>query len=578
MTNHNEIWQVNVNGQIYETNFAGLAEWINEGSLLPNDKVRRGHLPWVEAGKISLLYGFFNAKELGIAPPVVPTINPPPIEQTLPQSTENVVVSTNVPQPKVETAKLETSEQNHQAKTPNYLPNPDSDVCAIHADRQAVYVCGCCAYTYCKACPHTYSSVKICPFCGEMCHLLEVVATKEQRVRQVEHGFGFMEFANALGYPFKFPASLVFGAVMFMFFTIGQSVTSVGGIYLLVASIFCAMLANTLTFGILANSVESMAKGKMILDFMPRFDEFSLWDDVVHPFFLSIGVYVVSFGLFIALIIGMVWYSWSSISSSLEQPAISTLMPAAQDDLNSAKQIPQIKQLSEQLNKNNQWKDGQIPDANQIANSQTTTASDQEAESQRLPEMINQSHQAQMESVVGKLPTNEQSTYQQMAATLLQTSGLFIIPIFSALLWWLLHFPGLFIILIFLAFLWGLFYFPVACAVAGYTHSFTSVINPAIGLDTIKHLGFDYVKILLMFLGLAIITFVVSLILGIIFSLFDLPQMGNLPAIAVGSFFHFYFWIVFSIILGLALRKNSARLNLFQVSNQWSVVSNSKKI
>ncbi len=129
---------------------------------------------------------------------------------------------------------------------------------------------------------------------------------------------------------------------------------------------------------------------------------------------------------------------------------------------------------------------------------------------------------------------------------------------------------------ILLALLWGLFYFPVACAVAGYTRSITAVINPAVGLDAIKHLGFDYVKILLMCLVLAVFTFIVSLILGIIFSPFDLPQIGNLPLVAIASLFHFYIWIVFSIILGFALYKNSSRLNLFQIKSEWSVANESK--
>ncbi|MDQ3181519.1 MAG: hypothetical protein M3Q33_13490, partial [Acidobacteriota bacterium] len=135
---------------------------------------------------------------------------------------------------------------------------------------------------------------------------------------------------------------------------------------------------------------------------------------------------------------------------------------------------------------------------------------------------------------------------------------------------------GLFLIPILLALLWGLFYFPVACAVAGYTRSITAVINPAVGLDAIKHLGFDYVKILLMCLVLAVFTFIVSLILGIIFSPFDLPQIGNLPLVAIASLFHFYIWIVFSIILGFALYKNSSRLNLFQIKSEWSVANESK--
>lgn len=457
MTNEQEIWQVDVHGQIYETSFEGLAQWINEGLLLPNDKVRRGNLRWLEAGKISLLYGFFNAKHLGVAPPIVFSTNAQSTEKSLPNRTENFAVSNNVTPNLIADAVVDSSKQNLPPKPPLVQ---NLEVCAIHAEVPPVYVCDSCANVFCKACPNTYSSVKICPFCGEMCQLLEVVANKEKRVRADSEKFVFMDFANALAYPFKFPASLIFGAIMFMVFTLGQSASSVGGLYLLSASIFCAMLANTLTFGILANTVENMANGKTDLDFMPRFDDFSMWDDVVHPFFLSIGVYLVSFGFFLILIVGAAWFARDPIKGAMEQ-----------------------------------------------------------------------------------------ATYQQLGTAFLQTAGLFLIPLFFALLW-------------------GLFYFPAACAVAGYTRSLTAVINPLIGLDTIKYLGFDYVKILLMALILTIFTFVVSLILGIIFSPFDLPHLGNLPAVAVASLFHFYFWIVFSTILGFSLYKNSARLKLFQTKNQ----------
>ena len=134
-----------------------------------------------------------------------------------------------------------------------------------------------------------------------------------------------------------------------------------------------------------------------------------------------------------------------------------------------------------------------------------------------------------------------------------------------------------FLILAGLAFLWGIFYFPVACAVAGYTRSLTAAVNPAVGLDTIKHLGFEYVKILLTSLILVIIWISANLILGTIFAPLNLPLMGNIPAVAVGSIIHFYIWIVFSVILGLILYKNSARLNLSQVNNDWSVDINRTK-
>ena len=103
-----ETWQVNVNGQIYETNFEGLVCWINEGALHPQDKVRRGNLRWLEAGKIPALFGFFNAKELGI-------VNPP------------VVTTTSGEQPQPEPAAVAENQMQYASDaSTGYAPPPDS--------------------------------------------------------------------------------------------------------------------------------------------------------------------------------------------------------------------------------------------------------------------------------------------------------------------------------------------------------------------------------------------------------------------------------------------------------------------
>src|SRR5205814_465326 len=135
-------------------------------------------------------------------------------------------------------------------------------VCSAHDDIPAAYVCDTCANSFCKACPNSYGgNVKICPFCGAMCSSLSTVIEHQNR-EYVHHsafseGFGFGDFGRALAYPFKFKTSLIMGALMFMFFSIGQSATAFGGIFMLAAAIMCFMLANMLTFGILANTTEN---------------------------------------------------------------------------------------------------------------------------------------------------------------------------------------------------------------------------------------------------------------------------------------------------------------------------------
>ena len=91
-----EIWQVEVGGQVYEADLAELATWVVDGALQPEDKVRRGNLRWIEARKVPLLVAHFNAKRDGTPPPkVVVTItdaakepvSAPPVATPLPAAT-----------------------------------------------------------------------------------------------------------------------------------------------------------------------------------------------------------------------------------------------------------------------------------------------------------------------------------------------------------------------------------------------------------------------------------------------------------------------------------------------------------
>lgn len=290
------------------------------------------------------------------------------------------------------------------------------------------------------------------------------------------------------------------------------------GCLLIIASIFCAMLANTLTFGILANTVENFSHGKTDINFMPSFDDFDLWDDVIHPFFLSIGTYLVSFGLLFVIIMGGIYFAWNSL-------------PAETDS--GLNQI--IKTTAEQNSSPNNSQDS--TGALTVGQMQASRENDAKRFEQ-LEAQIKQSQlQAQQESVVESAPQGDK--------------------VFSSLF----RYGKFFITAIFLALVWGVFYFPAACAVAGYTRSFGATINPFIGLDTIKRLGFDYFKILFFSLLILVFAGIINYFLSVILSPLDLPKLGNLAVKAVGSLFTFYFSIVFSVTLGYALYKNSDKLN-----------------
>jgi hypothetical protein len=404
--------------------------------------------------------------------------------------------------------------------------------CAMHPESPAFFVCDTCVNAFCKVCPTSYGgTVRICPFCGAMCQRIDQkVSTLEKEASYraaITEGFGFADFGRALSYPFRFKTSLFFGAILFSIFTLGQGASSFGGMFMVAASMMCYMLGNMLYFGILTNVLENFSQGFTDRNFMPSFDDFSLWDDVVHPFFLSIAVYLVSFGLFIAIFVGSIfWVVGSAAKTNEEIP-----FPGAND--------PNIERFNEAYN------NGEMPTDEEMNRSFQNQPRNEEEEFRKMDEFIRESRKKQLESGIGKSPETLEKERSEMITGLMKMA----VPL---------------LLLAVAAFLWGIFYLPAACLVAGYTRSFVATLNPKIGLETIRILGGDYFKILGMGLIIGIISMICGGILAVIFAAFNLPAVGNLPATAIGALFSFYLSVVFSIVLGFALYKNAEKLHLFR--------------
>lgn len=541
-----EKWQVEVGGQIYEANYEELKQWIDEGALLALDKVRRGNLRWIEAQRVPGLKPFFDAKDKGESE----------TENVQAASNENVLAFENITEQNRDYEKHSDSNKRFENRTDfsavanlALIDLPQNAVCHLHAETEAGYFCETCGSCFCKTCPKSFGgNVKICPFCGAMCrslkHLREKVKTERQFQTATNEGFGAADLTRALAHPFKYKTSLFFGALMFAFFTVGQTAAAIGGIVMLGAALFCLLGANMLTFGVLANTIEKFSAGKLDANFMPDFEDFSIWDDVVHPFFLSLGAYFSSFGPFILVCIVGVYLIFSSMTAqagAMRNEIDKVPGTPGFDSRKAVEQSARVKEITENLRiQNTQRIERQTEIA---AGNPTIESNNEEAEFEQLEQIIQESRKAQIESVAGKTPDTERREFEQMIRGFLGLAA----PL---------------VVVGFIAFLWGMFYFPAACAVAGYTRSFTAAINPLVGLDTIRRLGFDYVKILLMGFVIVITAGIVGMFLNIIFSPFEMPRMGNLPAKAFGSIVTFYFSIVFSSILGYALYKNSTKLNL----------------
>jgi len=482
-----QIWQVEVGGQIYEADADELPSWVADGSLRPDDKVRKANLRWIEAGKVPFLMPLFDANA------VLPLQS---------RSRAGTPVSA-APKVTVKTA--------------------DHGIPFSESAARDLLKAG-------PAAPNTHSDPawRSAHFKGS-----------------ISQGFGMADFVSALTHPLQFKVSLFFGAVMFTAFSLGQSVSALSGMFLFAASMTCLMLANMLTFGVLANTVEKFSRGDIYANFMPDFEDFSVWDDVVQPFILSVGVYLISFGAFMVVLLGGFYLVSSAAEAKMNairsqvEKIPGTHYYAAKDTLKQSDDVREVLARTQQQNNE------RLQLQNDIANGNTNTGVVDE-ESKQQEELLREANagtKASLEAVLGKTAeTREQENRE----------------IFQGLL----ALPAPLVIVGAIALLWGLFYFPVACIVAGYTRSFASIVDPLVGLDTIKRLGATYAKVLIMGLCLLIAAALVAWAADGLFAAFYLPGMGNLPARAVCSFFGFYVFVVFSCVIGYSMFKCSDRLQL----------------
>lgn len=524
-----EKWHVDSGGVEYETTFAELTNWIEEGSVLRIDRVRKGNLRWIEAGKVPSLIAVFNAKELGRpSPPVVTTTRLEPAD---------LGVQANGPTALPQTA--------HQSAA---LDDPLGPVCTIHDEISAEFLCNTCSNYFCGQCPNRYSSVRICPMCGAMCQTIQkamsTVADVERRASIGGGTLGIDDVFRAITHPFKFKVSLILGAVIYAVLSLGTSAVGFGGIFMLGSAIFCFMLANMLTFGVLAHTTEGFASGKLDNDFMPSFEDFSVWDDVIQPFFLSLAAYIVSFGPFLALLIVTVFFVMSSIGGQMNaarSDAAASVDPSLPYASNAVARTSEIREMIQKQKALQDQRIRAMDDRSIQPDVTSTEPSDMEF--QAMNDRIQEQRKAQLESAVGKTP---ETVAKEREALFRQ----------------LLGYGAIFLFLAVLTLLWGIFYFPAACTVAGYTRSIGATLNPTVGFDTIRRLGFDYAKLLGVSLLLSIASGIVTLVLAVVLNAFELPGLGNLPAKFIGSIVGFYFWTVFSCVIGYMLFKAADRLKL----------------
>src|SRR5262249_470059 len=66
-----------------------------------------------------------------------------------------------------------------------------------------------------------------------------------------------------------------------------------------------SLIAWMIMFGCISHVISQVAWGRLHRSFMPDFSSFSLWDDLVVPIFLGVGITIVSWGPVIVLVVAV---------------------------------------------------------------------------------------------------------------------------------------------------------------------------------------------------------------------------------------------------------------------------------
>jgi hypothetical protein len=105
-------------------------------------------------------------------------------------------------------------------------------------------------------------------------------------------------------------------------------------------------------------------------------------------------------------------------------------------------------------------------------------------------------------------------------------------------------------LLIGLVLAWKVAYTPVALTVAALSHNFWSIVNPRIGVDTIRRMGPVYIQAMLIYSGFVAVRWAMGSALG------SIPVVGGIAM----SFVDAYYYLAVGCLLGLAVFKRAPEL------------------
>jgi len=279
-----ELWRVSTAEGVFEADLETLKQWISEGCVLPTDKVSKGSLNWIDAGRAPMLKTAFSGERVALAVAL-------PCEPT---SVHNEVV-----RPVETPAHAEPDHTFTPPMTPDTIQPLAGVSCHNHPGVPPVYICRMGGEVFCKECARIVRGVTLCPVCGDLCMPYEQVKVKAINREFQTSGFGIEDFARAVRYPFQHKVTLLFGALAYGLLLLGGFRTGV--------------IAYVIMFGCMSHVISQVAWGRLNRSFMPDFSEFSMWDDLVQPIFLGLGITIVTWGPVIVLLIALFFGVMNSV-------------------------------------------------------------------------------------------------------------------------------------------------------------------------------------------------------------------------------------------------------------------------
>jgi hypothetical protein len=282
-----DAWQVMVNGEVYEADLDTIKQWIVEGAVQPQDKVRRGKLNWLDAGRVPALRAAFSGADVPLGPTASdPAASAPQTYGGTTYGGEGLNQSTYGAAPSgygsASTYGTPTGAAYGHAHAHIARANL---VCHNHPATPATHGCLSCGTGFCKSCRKIVNNITLCAVCGQFCKPVEELKKQAAVATDMDSGFGLNDLGRAIMYPLANPVGLVIMTIVY-------------GL-LLLAGWRGWLLATALTLSCMSVAINRLSMGRYDEGYMPDLSA-GIFEIFISPLKLAVAIAIIAFGPLIA--------------------------------------------------------------------------------------------------------------------------------------------------------------------------------------------------------------------------------------------------------------------------------------